>query len=230
MTNRVAVVTGASRGLGLALTNYLLADGFAVVASHRTLSPKLAALAEEYAKLTLVEVEFERPDEAARLLAKAVGESPLDLLINNAAILLKDESLTSLDIANIRKVFDVNTFAPILVSKALLLALEKAPNPKILNISSESGITGRVRNYNGLYTYKASKAALNMFSRVMRLELKERGVDVLAMHPGWIRTDMGGADATLSPDDAAKAILEAIKTHSDNGGGFVNWRGEDIEW
>ena len=230
MASKTVVVTGASRGLGLALTKCLLADGFAVIATRRSPSPELTALAEKYAKLTLIEVEFERPDEAARLLAEAVGDSPLDLLINNAAILLKDESLGSLDVGNIRKVFDVNTFAPILVSQALLPALEKSSNPKIVNISSDSGIIGGVRSFNGLYTYKASKAALNMFSRVMRLELKERGVDVLAVHPGWMRTDMGGADATLSPDDAAKAILEAIKTYPDSGGGFINWQGEEMEW
>ncbi|RCW77198.1 SDR family oxidoreductase [Saliterribacillus persicus] len=232
------LITGANRGLGLSLAKEALEEGYHVIAGTRSLNEaatsNLTVLKENYnAKLDIFHMDVTEEasiEKAAQQTKHQYGS--VDVLINNAAILNeRDKSIEELDLAAIQKAFDVNTLGPVRVIKHFLPLLRESSSEKraILNISSEAG--SLTHTYSGDYPYGMSKVSLNMLTEKLRVYLKEDKVKVLSIHPGWMKTDMGGEKAPTNPDQAAKDIMKIIndKIKIEGRFAFINADGTERE-
>ena len=220
-----AFVAGAAGGLGAALTTRLVAGGATVFAAAR--KPPT----EPSAQIIPIVLDLEDPASITAAAAAVKARTPqLDLLINCAGFLNPMERLGSLDHAHLMRAFAVNAAGPILLVQALTELLEKSPRATVLNISSEAGSLAK-QTRGGAYGYRCSKAALNMGSLLLSLDLRERGILVAAIHPGHMRTAMGGPKAPLDPADVAEKILALTDrlTPADSGG-FFNADGTVHPW
>jgi NAD(P)-dependent dehydrogenase (short-subunit alcohol dehydrogenase family) len=137
----------------------------------------------------------------------------LDVLVNNAAVFPEegDESIFDMKLDHFREAYETNVLGMIQVTRAFVPLLEKGENPRIVNISSGAGSV-TAKNDFGYYAYAASKAALNMVTRGLAAEFRERGICVVAMTPGWVKTEMGGPKAPLTPGESARAIARTLTT------------------
>jgi NAD(P)-dependent dehydrogenase (short-subunit alcohol dehydrogenase family) len=227
------VITGANRGLGLALAKEHLAQGATVIGGCRN-----PAGAEE---LLLAGAEVHHLDTGSGAsiaeFASAVGDRPVDLLYNNAGIDAKavgaeDGARGALDLteAQFRAVLDVNLFGPLLMVQALAGNL-RAAGGRIVNISSQVGSIEVAQNIGRDASYTTSKAALNMLTLKQSQVLKPDGVTVIAVHPGWVRSDMGGPSATLDPAESAAGIAKlAGNLTLAQTGSFLQWDGSIHPW
>lgn len=224
------LITGANRGLGLEFAKQYKADGYHVIATARD-PEKATALSKLDVKVYPLDVTSQQSVDA---LAKDLKKQPIDILINNAGISADNQELKELDLEKMKKVFDVNAFGPIRVTQALLPNLMLGQGKKIINISSQ---LGSITNNTGTtkmsyrYSYRASKSALNQLNRSMANELGSKGFVVVVMHPGWVRTDMGGPMATYSPKESIQSMIHVIDklTPKDNGA-FLNLDGTTLPW
>lgn len=236
MLGRMAriLITGANRGLGLELTRQSLAAGDTVLATARkpgeaTELRKLAAEAGD--RLQVFELAVDSPASIGRA-AQLAGQlvDGLDLLVNNAGIAVW-EDLMALDPVGMERSFRTNTIGPVLVTRALLPLLRKGDRALVVNITSELGSVGGTRTggNSGSYAYNASKAALNMVSAILAHDLRADGITVIAQHPGWVRTDMGGAAAPLLPKESVAAQLALWRriTPADSGR-YLDIEGGDL--
>lgn len=205
------LITGAGRGLGLELTRTALERGHKVIACMRDTADAtegLLKLAAEYEELHIEKLNVTHEEEAMRLASKLAKENvKLHCIINNAGILLgREHSIEKLPMQMVRLTFDVNVYGPIIVAKHFSPLLADNEGSSVLNISSEAGSIALA--YGGDYPYAMSKATLNMFSKQLKNLLLQRGIRVLAIHPGWIKTDMGGSGAPLEAAESAKGIVD----------------------
>ncbi len=219
----LAIVTGANRGIGLALTQQLVARGATVVAACRNASPELKALEVE-----VVEgIDVAEPAAIAKL-AEAVGSRSVDLLINNAGILIWGDTVEKLNVDGIRKQFEVNAIGPLLVTAALKDKLQ--PGSKVALITSRMGSIDD-NGSGGAYGYRMSKAALNMAGKSLAVDLKSSGVAVAILHPGMVKTDMVGSHGQVEPEDAARGLLARVDELTlETSGGFWHANGERLPW
>lgn len=219
----LSVVTGANRGIGLALTALLRQRGYTVIAACRKASDPLRNLGAE-----IVEGADVTEDAGIERIRAAVGNRTLDLLINNAGILLWNEQLGKLDMAGIRKQFEVNALGPVRVTQALRPCLRRGS--KIALITSRMGSIGD-NSSGGSYGYRMSKAALNMAGKSMAQDLKGEGIAVAILHPGMVKTDMIRGHGQVEPEDAAKGLLDRIDALTvENTGSFWHQNGELLPW
>src|SRR5579883_645773 len=199
----LSIVTGANRGIGLALCAELANRGHHVIAACRKSSPELAKLGVEV--VAGVDVAT---DAGIAALVQAVGDRSIDLLVNNAGILVWGDQLGALNVEGIRKQFEVNALAPLRLTDALRDRLHEGS--KVALITSRMGSIDD--NTSGSrYGYRMSKAALNMAGKSLAVDLKPRGVAVAILHPGMVKTDMiGGNGGQIEPADAARGLLARI--------------------
>ena len=207
------MITGANRGIGLALTSELLKGGHRVLATARKpeKATELKELCREYGEALDVLGMDVNSDESVKAVAARV--EALDVLVNNAAVFPEegDESIFEMKLEHFREAFETNVIGVVRVTRAFVPALEKGKNPRIVNISSGAGSVAGKDDY-GYYAYAASKAALNMVTRGLAAEFQPRGICVVAMTPGWVKTEMGGPNAPLRPEESARAIAKTITT------------------
>lgn len=209
------LITGANRGLGLALTLEACVRGHEVLAGVRgpgSNSAHLQQLLMKYsAQLTILPLDV--TDENSVRYAYEQSSSrvtKLDAVINSAAILLgREQKLEVLDFDQVEQSFQTNLFGPMLVLKYFLPLLREGERQAVINISSEAGSFEGA--YGGDFSYALSKSALNMFSAQLRRYLGPQGVLVHAVHPGWIRTDMGGMEAPGDAAASAAGIMDVIE-------------------
>jgi len=220
----LSVVTGANRGIGLALCAELAKRGHHVVAACRSSSPELAKLGVE-----VVEGVDVATDAGIAALVKAVGDRSIDLLVNNAGILVWGDQLGALNVEGIRKQFEVNALAPLRLTDALRDRLPKGA--KVALITSRMGSIDD--NTSGArYGYRMSKAALNMAGKSLAVDLKARGVAVAILHPGMVKTDMlGGHAGQVEADEAARGLLARVDALTmETSGGFWHASGQKLPW
>ena len=230
-----ALVTGANRGLGLELTRQLLARGDRVVATCRqpgkasALNTLAGAHPGRLHVLPLDVADAKSRERLAHELPLVLGEGGrIDLLVNNAGVLHSGERFGRLDQAQLEDSLRINALGPLLVTEALATLL--ADGARVANLSSQLGsIAGTARF--GTPGYAMAKAAQNMATRLLAQALAERGLVVAAFHPGWVQTEMGGAQATEAVDAAARGLLDVIAGLSPAANGcFLDWRGEPMAW
>jgi NAD(P)-dependent dehydrogenase (short-subunit alcohol dehydrogenase family) len=219
----LTVVTGANRGIGYALCERLVERKAEVVAACRSASSELKKLGVE-----VVENVEVTDDAGVGRLAAAVGKRPIELLVNNAGILLWGKDFPELDVAAIRKQFEVNALGPLRVTAALRDRLEKGS--KIALVTSRMGSIDD-NTSGGSYGYRMSKAALNMAGKSLAVDLKGAGVAVAILHPGMVRTEMIGGRGQVEPSEAARGLLSRIDELTlETSGGFWHANGERLPW
>ncbi|MBX3218156.1 MAG: SDR family oxidoreductase [Labilithrix sp.] len=216
------LVTGCGRGVGLALTKALLARGDRVIGSLRGGE---APLTHERFEL----VRFDVRDRAAILAAASSVRGPVDVLVNNAGIIGPRTPALAMDFDAFAETLDINVLGALRVVQAFLPHLREAPEAKVLTISSQLGSMA----YPGSdrIAYRASKAALNKLMQGLALDLAADGIAVLTAHPGWVRTDMGGAGADIAPDESAAGLLALVdRLTLETTGRFLDWDGSPRPW
>lgn len=229
-----SLITGANRGLGLEFTRQLLERGDKVFAASRNPpeSQALQKLQTEYTgRLSILELDVRDEEQIKAIVAMVAEQSEaLDLLINNAGIYPRGERFGNLNATTMLDTLHTNSIAPILVVQAFADLLSKGENPKIINISSGLGSIASTGG-GGNYSYRASKAGLNMFSKVLAGDMRSKGITVIAMHPGWVQTDMGGSSASLSPQHSISSMLKVIdEIGSADSGRYLQWDGAELPW
>ncbi len=228
------LITGANRGLGLEFAHKCLARGDHVFAGYRKQekADDLAKLAVAYPSLlttTILDVTEEATIQSSLATVKSHVEG-LDLLINNAGVSPDNETLANLNAETMLHAFHVNSIGPVIISQHFLNLLRTGSHSKIINISTQMGSLEQ-KNSGGYYSYCSSKAALNMLTRALAFDIRSDGIIVVAMHPGWVQTDMGGRNASLKPSESVQGMLEVIDhlTLADTGK-FLTWQGQVHPW
>jgi NAD(P)-dependent dehydrogenase (short-subunit alcohol dehydrogenase family) len=231
-------ITGTNRGLGLEFAKQYLTRGEQVISTCRNpnTAVELQKLKENYKdNLLILKLEVTEQEERKRV-HKEVKENfkAIDIFINNAGIRSggMDDGyvLGELHNEDMTKVFNVNSIAPVLLVEQFLDLIKKGNNPKIINITSWLGsITNKTWLFR--YSYCASKTALNMFSKLMSIQLKEKGIIVIPLHPGHVQTDLGGYSAPLTPKQSIEEMIKVIDSLTlKDTGKYLSWQGEEILW
>jgi NAD(P)-dependent dehydrogenase (short-subunit alcohol dehydrogenase family) len=224
--NGVVLVTGANRGLGLEFVKQLQAKGYELIGTAR--SP------EEAKELKATGARVEQLDvtdaDSVAALAERLEGVPIDILINNAGMLNRsDSSLDTLDFDVMERTFQVNSMGPLRVTQALLPNLRAGNKKTVVSITSRLGSIELSNG--GLYSYRASKTALNQINKGMSVELAPEGFTCVVMHPGWVRTDMGGENATLTKAESIDGMLTVIEGLTpESTGKFFNYDGAPLPW
>lgn len=228
------LITGANRGIGLELVRQLQARGENVIACARD-AARAAALHGLGVRVEPLDVTSDA--QTAALAARLSGVA-LDVLVNNAGIgnaggddeARRGPGLEALQPADVARFLEVNSVSPLRVSRALLPCLRAGTRRIIVNMSSTLGSIANNRD-GGWYGYRASKCALNMLTVTMAHELRPAGFTCVAMHPGWVRTDMGGREAPLSVEQSVAGMLQVIAALSvRDSGRFLDYEGHDLPW
>jgi NAD(P)-dependent dehydrogenase (short-subunit alcohol dehydrogenase family) len=228
------LITGANRGLGLAFVTQLLERGARVLACCRdpVHANVLAALAAAHGgRLAIHALDVADPSAIAALPdAAAKHLQRIDLLINNAGVLVSGERFGNVMAESLAESFAVNASAPLLITQAVAPLLALGNKPRVLCITSQLGSIAQAVGFRTI-SYAMSKAALNMAVKRLAAELGPRGIVVLAVHPGWVKTAMGGKGATLAPTDSAHALLDLIeRAQAQEAGRFLAYDGAELPW
>lgn len=222
-------ITGASRGIGRQLAITYLERGDTVYATARKVDDLDGLVGSFDGRIIPVPLDVTDGD-AVDALAHVV-DGPLDILINNAGVIgpQTDDAL-SMDFPAFARTLNVNTLAPLRVVHALLPALRRAKKgAKITIISSRMGQMA-AQNSDRI-AYRASKAAVNKVMLGLATDLAPEGIAVMSLHPGWVRTDMGGGGADITVEESAAGIVQVIDGLSlETTGSFKAWDGQSIPW
>jgi NAD(P)-dependent dehydrogenase (short-subunit alcohol dehydrogenase family) len=228
---QTAVITGANRGIGLALCKEFIGKGWHVIATCR--NPDKATALQELqhpGSMDIQALEVTSPADVARM-GKILSGRPVDVLVNNAGIMGGDhQGLIDMDFDAWEQTMNINVLAPFRISTMLLPNLRLSDRPRIVTISSQMGAFGKVMGY-GQYAYRSSKAAVSKVMQVMALELQDEGIVVCPVHPGWVQTDMGGPSATITPQQSAQGLYTLIDgLNMQKSGRFWSWDGTEHVW
>jgi len=225
------LITGANRGIGLEFVRQYAEDGAKVLACCRNPGDAndLQALTKDYEKISIHTVDV-AVDESVAALKAELGAAPIDHLINNAGIMGgKKQALNDIDMDAWRDCFEVNTLGPFRMIAAFADNVAASDEKKIMTVSSFMGSIGRKGK--GAYIYRSSKAAVNMVATLAATELAERGIMSIPVHPGWVRTDMGGAGADITPEESAAGLRKVMADLTpERSSRYWNYNGEELEW
>ena len=216
------VITGANRGIGLALAEQYHQQNCRITAICRSSSPGIERVAAKV--ISGVDVTNDTDISA---IVEGLKDETIDLLINNAG-LLQDEVLGTIDFDSIRQQMEINAYAPLKVTEALLPKLKKGS--KIGIITSRMGSIAD-NTSGGRYGYRASKAALNAFGKSLAMDLKEQEIAVAILHPGFVKTRMVNFGGMITPEESAAGLIARIaELNLENSGSFWHTNGEELPW
>lgn len=238
------LITGANRGIGLALTRTFAAHGWQVDACCR--APERAAALRSLATSNTGRIVVRRVDVAdlasIDALAREVGDGPIDLLLNNAGVMSgatgveasdrtrTDQQFGKLDFEAWMRVMRINLLGPARMSEVFADHVARSTRKTIAIVSSIRGSITSI-DASGPYHYCTSKTAVNMLMRNICVELGPRGIIAVSLHPGWARTDMGGAGAPVAVEDSARGLFKVLDELTPaQAGRFFTWEGKTLEW
>jgi len=226
------LITGANRGIGLELTRCYAARGDTVIACCR--SPEqaddLRQLKDQTNDCVIIHQLDVTDDNSIAALKASLGSMAIDILVNNAGIIGPEKQSTrEMDFDGFLHTLNVNTVSPLRMLQAFLGPLTASDAPKAITISSYMG------SFTSLATdriaYRTSKAAVNRVMCAAAQDLKSDNIIIALIHPGWVKTDMGGSNADITSPQSAAGIVEVIDSlNIDKTGGFFAWDGSEIQW
>jgi len=236
MSSGTVLITGANRGVGLGLTRVYLADGWTVIAVCRQLSEKLEELSSERLEIRRSDLT---DDTQLRALAESLEGRPLDVLIHNAGRMAKpgaDQAARNVQgFGHFNRelwheVFDINVFTAMSLAELLAGNLALSPRGRIVTLSSMLGSMA-LNTSGGLYAYRASKAGVNAIMKSMAIDLAARNIIAVPIHPGWVRTDMGGQGADIDVQTSVTGIKSVIDGLTlEDSGRFFSYDGTEMPW
>lgn len=216
---RTIFISGINKGLGRALAEKFLAAGDFVIGTSTTGTTDYS-----HKKLTVLFLDFYKQRAVDDCIREVKGlNKNIDILINNAGV-LKDEDETSVVIEKLRATLEVNLFGHIQITEALIPLINSGGH--IINISSSAGSLAQT-THTKYPSYKISKAALNMYTKTLAIRLAGN-ITVSSVHPGWIKTDMGGTDADFTPEESAEDILKLVSSKIESGQFW--FKGKKFPW
>jgi NAD(P)-dependent dehydrogenase (short-subunit alcohol dehydrogenase family) len=229
-----ALITGSNRGLGLDWVRQCAARGWRVIATCR--DPSSAMDLQDFAsrnrEVSVHRLNVTAPDQIADL-AETLRDEHLDLLVNNAGVYFEHwgkDPIGSIDYDDWEETFRVNTLGPMRVTEAFLQQLSYGSRPLVVAITSNMGSIAEIEAPRD-YAYRSSKAALDAAMHGLARELEPRGIGVLLLHPGWVRTRMGGSSAPLSPEESVRGMLSLVDRFEPSmSGGFFRFDGTRLPW
>lgn len=222
------LITGASRGLGLEFVRQYATDGDRVIAAcrHPESATGLRAIKGDIRTVTLDIGDA----GSVRALAETLGSEPIDVLINNAGVYGKAQTLGKMDYAAWEDVFRINTIGPTQLTDTLVPNLTAGKRKLVVCITSLMGSIAD-NTSGGYYAYRSSKAGLNAVVKSLSIDLKPRGIAAVVLHPGWVKTDMGGANAPLEPKESVGGMRSVIaKLGLKDSGRFFDYHGKELPW
>ena len=229
------LITGANRGLGLEFVRQLLARGDAVTACCRApdQATELKSLGQDAGdRFKTLALDVTDAQAIATLPDHLKDGPPVDVVINNAGVAAGHEAFGKFEAETMERVLRINSVAPMLITQAVAPLLEKSGTaPKIACITSQLGSITNANDLSFGLSYGMSKAALNMGVKKLSSEMTRRGISLIALHPGWVQTDMGGKNATLKPEQSISGMLKVIDgLTTDDNGRFLTYAGAELPW
>ncbi len=223
------VVTGSNRGIGLEFVRQLVSRGEEVDAGVRApgAASELKALARPGARLRIHALDVADGASVERF-ATGLPAGPVDVLINNAGV-SGHKSGEPIDPDDILRVFDTNAVGTLRMIRALLPRLREGRGRKVVNLSSQLGSIAEASG--GRYAYRLSKVALNMATKLLAADLGPDGILAVAVHPGWVQSEMGGRAAPVPPEQSVKGLLKLIDGLTPaQSGHFFDFQGRPLAW
>lgn len=232
MSDSTILITGANRGIGLAMAERFAADGWQVLACCRDPSAAnaLQAVQESHETLEIHALDVTDYARMGELAAELAGR-PIDILLNNAGIYgPKGMGFGDVDPATWREVFEVNTIAPLMLVQALVEQVAASRQKLVAMMSSKVGSIAD-NGSGGSYVYRSSKTALNQVVKSLSIDLAERDISVVSLHPGWVRTDMGGPNAEITTAECIAGLRTILQSAGPaQSGQFIEYDGSRIPW
>ena len=231
---KTTLITGANRGIGLEFSRQLAEDGWCVLACSRDLekSDALNKLAAEYPeRITLYALDVTNHGQIEKL-SQTLANKPIDLLINNAGVFpdINDRSFGQTDYDSWAHAFLVNTMAPLKMAEEFIAQITQSSRKTIVTITSKMGSVAD-NGRGGSYIYRSSKSAVNMVIKSIAIDLKSNDIISVLLHPGWVRTDMGGPSGLISVEQSVSGMLSVIReVTSTDSGKFIAYDGQIIPW
>ena len=227
------LITGANRGLGLGLVKKFLENNEKVFCTTRNISKskELKLLKEKHTNsLEICELDLLDKD-SPNILSNFLVNKPIDLFINNAGVIGQSaQHFKSISLNPWIEVLKVNLIAPLLITQSIIKNIEKSSKKRIYILSSKVGSIEDNKS-GGMYVYRSSKTALNQIVKSLSIDLKPIGISVISLHPGWVRTEMGGPNALISVEESVNGMFGVISnTNISNSGQFLNYDGTEIPW
>lgn len=222
------LITGASRGIGAELARQYAAAGDDVIACVR--DPDAAPGIDDIRDSVRVQTMDTGSPDSIAAAAGAIGNGAIDVVINNAgAVGGMRQSVDDLDVEEWHRSLDVNTIGPLLVARAFKANLAASGNGKLMNVTSQ--LAASTWPMGGMYIYSSTKAGLCKVAQALAIDWRDEPITVALMHPGWVKTDMGGPNAAITPEESASGIRDVIAglTRADSGK-FYKWNGEIHPW
>ena len=227
---KTVLITGANRGLGLEFSRQYALDGWRVLACCRSPSPGLEELsARNPERVSVQPLDVSDHGEIERL-GRLLSEKSIDLLINNAGIYPDSGDFGHTDYDKWMQAFRVNTMAPLKMAEACVRQVAGSSLKTIATLTSKMGSLAD-NDSGGEYLYRTSKAAANMVTKSLSIDLKPYGITAVALHPGWVKTDMGGPSALISVETSVSGMRQVLAgiTPADSGK-FIAYDGMEIPW
>ena len=231
---RTMLITGANRGIGLEFVRQYAADGWRVVACCRkpAAAEALNRLAAQYPDQITVHALDVTDHAQIDQLAQTLSEQPIDLLINNAGVYppARGDALGETDYAAWQQAFAVNTMAPLKITEAFILQIARSKLKTIVTITSKMGSIADNRG-GGSYIYRSSKAGVNIVMKSLSIDLSPQKIIAILLHPGWVKTDMGGPGALITAEQSVTGMRRVIGNLTlQDSGKFYAFDGKEVPW
>lgn len=226
------LVTGANRGIGLEFVKHYLDRGDRIIGTYRDIesSGELIQMSEDHDRLEAYTLDVSS-DKSLEDFPNQLRDMPIDIFINNAGVYgPRDSTFNNVDEENWIPVLRINAIAPLILTQLIIENLRKSSVKKLIYITSKMGSIDDNKG-GGSYVYRSSKTALNAVVKSISVDLADEGMRVALLHPGWVRTDMGGPNGLIDTKTSVSGMIEVISgLEQSSSGGFYNYDGIEIPW